>query len=452
MDGVTLPGCAIHHHLAHAANTYYLSGFDRSAIFTLDGFGPAPGYHGGMFYAGIEEGIYPLWPHHLATGYIYEFVANSLGLGVGGGPGKLMGLAAYGRASFLRPEFIGNYYDFQKIFRDAPKNWLYHCVNSAESMGYDVGIYADADFATAPINADIAASTQRMMELTKMEAVRALKMQLVNTGMDTENLCLSGGTALNCPSNSSIFASELFEKVYIDPCCDDGGISIGAALAVYFSILGHRDRSTELGQSPYLGRPYSKSDVEQALRNVSNRVVVVEAQRPSEEAAHDIANNRIVGWFEGRSECGPRALGHRSILIDPRRVDNWKRLNTIKGREAWRPFAPSVLAEHAKEWFSGVPASSPLMLFNGHVISRKVPAITHVDGTARVQTVDSECGEFHEVISAFHKISGVPMLLNTSMNGPGEPIAESPEDALGVFLNCGLDVLYAGGYRISHRS
>ncbi|MGH3159791.1 MAG: carbamoyltransferase C-terminal domain-containing protein, partial [Streptosporangiaceae bacterium] len=156
-------------------------------------------------------------------------------------------------------------------------------------------------------------------------------------------------------------------------------------------------------------------------------------------------------WYEGRSEIGPRALGHRSLLADPRHAENWTRVNIAKGREMWRPLAPAVLARHADEWFAGAPPVSPYMLFNAKVKSVDIPAVTHVDGTARIQTVDESCGEFYRVLQEFHELTGVPIVLNTSFNGRGEPLIESPVDAVNCFVTCGIDVLYMEGYRITRR-
>jgi carbamoyltransferase len=446
LDGHSIPGYAIHHHLAHAANSYYSSDFVEAAIMTHDGFGLLPGYHSGMYYLGRAEGIYPLGPHHLMAGYVYEHVSRTLGLGVVGGSGKLMGLAGYGVPRFFSRDFVGNFYDFSAKFREVSRNWVLHCRRSAQALDYDLGGYADPTQATSAVNADIAASTQQVFEATMYEAVEGLKRQLTNAHLPISNLCLSGGTALNCPSNSAIAASDLFEQVFIDPACDDSGIAVGAALAAYHSILGYP--RTLNRTTPYLGHSYSDEEVDQALALVGSVVEVDDCLNPAVRAAADVAEGQIVAWFEGRSESGPRALGHRSILADARKLDNVGRVNAIKGREDWRPFGPAVLVEHAPDWFENVPNPSPFMLFNARVRSDLVPAVTHVDNTARLQTVDESCGMFFDVLQAFYVSTGVPVLLNTSFNGPGEPIVETPVDALRAFLTQGIDVLYLTGRRI----
>ena len=446
IDGRRFPGYAVHHHFAHAASSFFTSGHDEAAILTHDGFGLLPGYHGGMFYYGKDEALFPLWPHHLTIGYLYEFVASSIGLGVVGGSGKLMGLAPYGCPTYFDHRFVGNVFDFDGKFRDVSRNWIIHCRSLARARGYDSRGYADPSRATEPINADIAASTQRLFEVTRLEAVESLRHQLENAGVESLNLCLSGGTALNCPSNSEIARSRLFDNVYVEPACDDGGIAIGAALAAYHNILGYpRVRQPTL---PYLGKPYTHVQVADALSQVNREVEFEACEDPATRAALDLTSNRIVGWFEGGSEVGPRALGHRSILADPRQPENWLRVNRVKRREPWRPFAPSVLVAFANHWFEDLSLPAPYMLFNARVTGDLLPAVTHVDGTSRIQTVDDSCGFYFNLIEAFRLLTGVPVVLNTSLNGPGEAIAETPDDALAVFLSSGMDVLYLDGIRV----
>jgi carbamoyltransferase len=171
----------------------------------------------------------------------------------------------------------------------------------------------------------------------------------------------------------------------------------------------------------------------------------------AQDAAQDLADGRIIGWFEGRSEIGPRALGHRSILADARERAKWEQVNLVKGREFWRPFAPAVLASEAANWFTGLPLPSPYMLFTGTATSSKVPAITHADGTARIQTVDATSGDFFRLLESFFAITGVPIVMNTSFNGPGEPIVELPADALRFLISSKLDALYIGGMRVTRK-
>jgi carbamoyltransferase len=452
LDGRELPGYAIHHHLAHAASSYYQSGFESAAVLTHDGFGAASAAtadcNSGMFYLGAGAALYPLWPHRLTAGFLYEHVAYRLGLGVLGGAGKLMGLAAYGTPRFFDRRFVGNSHDFDGRWADMPEAWVAHCLAAAEHIGYDTGPFGDPGQATAPVNADTAASTQLLFEVTRQAAVDGLDRQLRNAGRPQTALCLSGGTALNCPSNTAVAGSGRFAQVFVEPACDDGGIAVGAALAAYHSIL---DRPRPVPAEPgtaYLGPRYDDADVARALVRAGPAVTVSHCADVAARAAEDLAAGLVVGWFEGRSEAGPRALGHRSVLADPRDPAMWARVNQLKGREWWRPLAPAVLAEHASTWFADCPLPSPYMLFNARVRGAGLPAVTHLDGTARVQTVEPESGEFHRLLTEFHRRSGIPVVLNTSFNGPGEPIVETPADAVDCFLQLGLDALYLPARRV----
>lgn len=453
LGGQRLPGYFVAHHAAHAASSFYASGFDRAAILTHDGFANGLGYLSGMFFWGEGHRIRPITPHHLALGGFYEEVGKRLGLGDGGASGKLMGLAGYGQPRFFDRRFVGNQYDWIAGRVDVDV-WMEHCLGWAREMSYDVEPLGDPARVRAPINADIAASTQKVFEETYLLAVETFSKVLRHSGLDSPNLCFSGGCALNCPSNSRVMRESRFSQLFIEPGCDDSGLAMGAAGWLYHNVLDHPlpagDRPSH--PSPYLGMEIAHDAILFALNAAGEAIRWTVCLDAAQAAADDLVADRVVGWFEGRSEIGPRALGHRSILADPRVGANWGRVNGIKGREAWRPFAPAVLASEAAEWFLGIPASSPYMLFTGLVRSHDLPAITHADGTARVQTVESACGEFYRVIESFFSKTGVPMVLNTSFNGPGEPIVESPEDALRFLMQSPLDVLYLGGMRVVRRS
>jgi carbamoyltransferase len=452
LDDHELPGYAIHHHLAHAASSYYQSGFGSAGVLTHDGFGTASiataDCNSGMFYLGEGAALYPLWPHRLTAGFLYEHVAYRLGLGVVGGAGKLMGLAAYGQPRFFDPGFVGNSQDFDGRWADMPEAWVAHCREAAGRQGYDTAPFGDPGQATAAVNADTAASTQLLFEAIRQAAVNGLDRQLRNAGRPQTALCLSGGTALNCPSNTAIANSGRFSRVFVEPACDDSGIAVGAALAAYHSVLDHPRPTPARPATAYLGRRYSDHAVTRALALVDPGVAVSHPADAAAQAAADVAAGLIIGWCEGRAEAGPRALGHRSIVADPRDRGMWARVNQIKGREWWRPLAPAVLGEHAAEWFTGGPLPSPHMLFNFQVRRAGLPAVTHLDRTARIQTVGPETGGFHRLLSEFHRRTGVPVVLNTSFNGPGEPIVETPTDAVDCFVRLGLDVLYLNGRRV----
>ena len=362
-----------------------------------------------------------------------------MNLGDVGGAGKLMGLAPYGRPVFYTDDFRGNCYDGDQ------DQWLDHCVGRAGELGYDLAALGDPENVLEPVCRDIAASTQKLFEESMLAAAAALHAALQSSGATTKNLCFSGGTALNCPANSLIAREGPFETMFIEPYCDDGGLAIGAAQAVYHSILDH-----PLVAGPkdgaYIGG--GVGDVGAILEKFAGKIDAVAIEDPAERAAEELADDRIIAWIEGRSEAGPRALCHRSVLANPTSKENWARVNTIKMREHWRPLAPVVLADQAAEWFDGAPLPSPFMLFTGQVASDKLPAITHVDGSARIQTVDGTMGDFYHLLKSFYALTGVPVLLNTSLNGPGVPIAETLEDALPLLLETDLDALYCAGYRI----
>lgn len=452
LDGREVPGSFVAHHMAHAAGAYYASPFSSAAILTHDGFCSGQGDLSGLCCYGQGHRILPLAPHHLAMGALYEWVGVVLKLGPVGSAGKLMGLASYGRPRFFDRSFVGNWHDWQQR-QLGIQGWMDHCLQTARRMGYDLAPLGDRARMTAPINADIAASTQKLFEETYLLAVESLSKMLVAAGASTSNLCLSGGCALNCPTNTRVAQEGPFAHVFVPPGCDDSGLAVGAALFLHHTILDQPRRDGAVAElaSPYLGLPVSTGAVEEALRALEGRVGFERCEDVAAKAAQDLAADRVIGWFEGRSEIGPRALGHRSILADCRQGANWARVNRIKGREAWRPFAPAVLASEAEKWFRGAPLPSPYMLFTAQVSSERLPAITHADGSARVQTVDASCGEFFRLLEAFFQKTGLPVVLNTSFNGPGEPIVESPADALRFFASSELDVLYLDGVRVTRK-
>jgi carbamoyltransferase len=456
VNGRAIPAYFIQHHMAHAASIYYLAGLGRAAILCHDGFGGGQSYHGGMLYYGDGHRIFPLAPHHLVVGSIYESTGIALNLGLVGPAGKLMGLAPYGQPAFFSEAFVGNVYDLTAHgHRQPEEDWIKHCLRRAEASGYDLRAFRDRAQMTAPINADIAASTQKLFDATLMATVAAFDEMLRRMKLGRLPLCYAGGTALNCPANSLIARENRFSSVHVPPWCDDSGLSVGAALALYHNVF---DRPLAAAASPgapvdaYLGARIDGRDVDDALRRHGDHVDCQLAPDWATAAARDLAADKVVGWFEGRSEIGPRALGHRSILADARKAENWARVNRIKAREPWRPFAPAVLADQAAAWFEGAPLPSPHMLFTAQVRSPDLPAVTHIDGSSRLQTVDASAGAFHALLTEFAALTGVPVVLNTSFNGPGEPIVESPDDALQFFLHSELDALYMEGYRVHKRA
>jgi carbamoyltransferase len=262
---------------------------------------------------------------------------------------------------------------------------------------------------------------------------------------DHENLCLAGGVALNCVANSKLYRFGGFDNVWVQPAAGDAGTALGAALAV----AGEAGEPIVPMPSAQLGRGFSDEEIEATLREAA-----LPYERPTDYPAavgDALADDQLVGWFQGRAEFGPRALGGRSLLADPRRIDNLERLNTVKGREQFRPVAPMVLAERADEIFSGGPVPSPYMLFVHDVAQEwrsRIPAVTHVDGTARIQTVDGGNPLLHATISRFAQRTGVPVIVNTSFNTSGRPMVDSPRDALECFGSAPIDVLAIGPFLV----
>lgn len=448
IEGNHFPGCYVHHHMAHAAASFYMSGFDDALVLTHDGFGNGHGYHSGLVYYGLGSEIHPIGPHHLAMGGLYDYVGVHLGLGFTGPAGKLMGLAAYGKPHFYDEMFVGNDRSYRDRLIQISSHWIEHCESKARQLNYDFTNYRNPLFATDPINADIAASTQKLFEACRFRTVKAFENLLANKQIRTANLCLSGGTALNCPSNTQIYQDASFRNVYVEPCCDDSGISIGAALFMHHNIMGNSRLNESLG-SAYLGIDHLDAvDVADLLKKTQG-ISYEYCTAPAASAGQDLAEDMVIGWYQGRSEVGPRALGNRSILAHPGHEKNWLRVNNLKKRESWRPFAPSVLESEAANWFTGAPIPSPYMLFNAQVNSDEIPAVTHVDSTARIQTVNESNGVYFDLINSFFEITGIPVILNTSFNGPGEPIVEKPEEALNFLLSTELDKLYLGNYVIT---
>lgn len=440
--GNKIPSYIFSHHFAHAAYAFYESPYEEAAILTHDGGGAGGQYGCGLFAYGKGNRLYPLTPHHLAVGELYDYSAMRVGFDVSGGAGKLMGLAAYGKPKFFSSDFVGNWYD---INQKSANDWIAHCEKKARESNYDTKTLGDVNQILEKINVDFAASSQKIVEESMLQGVFSLKEAVFNSVGHVPNLCLSGGLALNCPSNTRISNEGPFNSVSVLPSVIDSGLSIGSALAIYYN-LANNQRVARVSRPllGYLGLHSSNQGklIESALNSYKESVNFQTVENGAQDAALSLNNNLVIAWFYGRSENGPRALGHRSILANPKIFGNWERVNGIKKREAWRPFAPAVLAEEAKNYFDNLDLPSYFMLFNAQVRSRDIPAVTHVDGSARVQSVTRDCGPFYDLIKEFGNLSGVPVLLNTSFNGPGQPVIESPSEAIEFLLDTDLDFLY----------
>ena len=314
--------------------------------------------------------------------------------------------------------------------------------------------YKKGGFPFDTYKCDFAASIQYLFEQQSLFAIQNLQKINERAGSVSQSLCLSGGGALNCPANSLIWREAQYRNVFVPPTSDDGGLALGAAWYLLHTVM-RRPRRVQLSDcssAAYLGHQVLEQEVKEAIALERQHLVVTVPIDPPEQAGEDIAADKVIAWFNGRSEVGPRALGNRSILANPSQSHNWKRVNKIKNREEWRPFAPAILEEEAPSWFSGAPLPSPFMLFTATVKRpAEIPAVTHVDGSARVQTVSKKGSPFRRVLESMQRHSGIPVVLNTSLNGPGEPIVNRPIEAINLFLSSDLDVLYLLGHRINKK-
>ena len=418
--------CFVPPHVAHAASAYLAAPFGDCAVLVLDGRGERASHLAGMARDGVLE-VFASQPLPHSLGLFYEAATEHLGFRRASDEYKVMALAAHGR-----PRFLGA---LRRAVRCAGDGF------QVDPIDWDA--LAPARRAGAPIervHADLAASVQQRLEEMVLALARALHRR---TGR--ERLAMAGGVALNCVANARLAHEGPFASIFVQPAAGDAGTALGAALYVARQL---GDRIVPM-QTAALGRGFSNAAIEEFLR--ANRIAYERPGDVADAAAALLAEDRVVAWFQGRSEFGPRALGHRSLLGDPRRAANLDRLNAIKGRESFRPVAPIVLAERAAEIFAG-PLPSPHMLFTHQVLEAwraRIPAVVHVDGSARAQTVDPA----HEpllaaLLRAFDKRTGVPVLINTSFNTGGRPMVDDLRDALEAFASAPIDALALGPFLV----
>jgi carbamoyltransferase len=415
------------HHVAHAASAALAAPFeDGCAALVLDGRGEQHSH----LAAWVSNGaVTPLYSQSLpeSLGLLYEDATDHLGFLRSSDEYKVMALASYGT-----PRHVDHLREFVHATGDG----------GFVSSGVDWNVLAKrrrpGEQWTAD-HADLAASLQRVVEETLLDLARWLHDQ---TG--SRNLALAGGVALNCVANTRIFAETPFEQVWVQPAAGDAGTALGGALAV----AGAAGEQLQAMTSAALGRGFADAEIEAALRTAR-----VPYERPADLAAtvaEALAGDGIVAWFQGRSEYGPRALGHRSLLAHPGRAENLARLNDVKGREQFRPVAPMVLVERAGEIFSRGPIPSPYMLFVHDVDPAwrdRIPAVVHVDGTARIQTVDRAAEPvLARVLDGFAARTGLPVVVNTSLNTAGRPMVDDIKDALECFGSTPVDLLAIGPF------
>ena len=457
------------HHQSHAASAFFPSPFDEAAVLTMDGVGEwattSAAIGRGSTLAMTKE-IH--FPHSL--GLLFSAFTYYTGFKVNSGEYKVMGLAPYGRPRF-RDRILDHLIDLKDdgSFRLDLQYFEYCTGLRMTSARFDDLFEGPPRRPEDPIrerDVDLAASIQAVTEEVVLRLVRGLATE---TGLP--NLCLAGGVALNCVANGKVLRDGAFENIWVQPAAGDAGGALGAALAAWYRN-GEAPRAAADGldamQGSYLGPEYAQDEIEQRLRDTGAVFEVLDDDDLLRETAAALEAGNAVGWFQGRMEFGPRALGGRSILGDARSPEMQRSLNLkVKYRESFRPFAPAVLAEHAGEWFD-VDRPSPYMLIVADVAARHrhapspgaskkfgieqlnetrsdIPAVTHVDYSARVQTVHRETNpRFHALLTAFHERTGCPVLVNTSFNVRGEPIVCTPEDAFRCFMGTEMETLAIG--------
>ena len=465
------------HHLSHAASAFFPSPFKDALVLTADGVGEwatTTVAIGNGNKLEIKKEIH--FPHSL--GLIYSAFTYYTGFKVNSGEYKLMGLAPYGNPIYedlIKNHLIdikddGSFYLNQSYFNYATG------LQMTNRKFNDLFGQKERDPKYDKItkfHMDIAASIQKVTEEVMIKLTKSLKNEF-----KIENLCLAGGVALNCVANGKILKEKIFDKIWVQPAAGDAGCSLGAALAMWH-IEMNKPRKININddmQGSYLGPEYSQEKIEEQLDLVGAKYKILSDDDLINQTATDLSQDKIVGWFQGRMEFGPRALGARSILADPRSENMQKNLNLkIKFRESFRPFAPSVLKEDLSEWFE-IDVESPYMLMVSNINKNKrlkmtadhnnligidrlnlkrseIPAVTHVDFSARIQTVKKETNlKYYRLINKFKEITKCPVLVNTSFNVRGEPIVNTPLDAYNCFIGTNLDKLVIGNCYLDKKS
>lgn len=442
----------VEHHAAHAAGAFFQSPFQEAAILTIDGRGEL---HSCGLWVGRDNKIMPLKkiliPHSL--GFVYSLFTSFLGFVPGRNEGKVMALAAFGKPRY--------YNEFKKMiklcsnggflldtsyfdYKNGKLGFDKRCSFFSKKMNAVFGLPRKEDEIITVREYDIAASLQR-----RLEDVALHLAEYIYKKTKIDNLCLSGGIMLNAVMNGEILKNSQFKNIFIQPNPSDAGCAIGGALYWYYNKSTNNRKRKMLLQSDFWGPEYEAREYSGVLSACN--LDYVYCQDIEKKTAQLLMLNKIVGWFQGRMEFGPRALGNRSILAHPGKAELKKRVWRIKGREEFLPFAATILREYLPEYFEGV-FGSPYMQFVYKIREKykdRLSAIVHIDNSVRVQSIIKEDNEkFWKLISEFFSLSGVPILLNTSFNRRDEPIVCSPQDAINCFLNSDIDVLVLGNFLI----
>jgi len=457
------------HHQSHAASAFFASPFEEAAVLTLDGVGEWMTTSSGIGKGNKLDITREInFPHSI--GLLYSAFTYYTGFKVNSGEYKVMGLAPYGE-----PKYLDKIFDhLVDLKADGSYRLDLRYFNYCTGLTMTTERFHDL-FGGAPrkpeewINQrhmDLAASIQKATEEIVLRLSRSMAKE---TG--SANLCLAGGVALNCVANGKILRDSSFKSIWIQPAAGDAGGALGAALAAHYQFNGaprQTNGATDNMQGSYLGPMFEQSDIEIRLKNAGGRFSILSDQDLISSTVAALVDEKAVGWFQGRMEFGPRALGARSILGDPRSATMQKSLNLrVKFRESFRPFAPAILREDVADWFE-LDEDSPYMLLVADIVERRrramtieeqglfgidklnvrrsdIPAVTHVDYSARVQTVHNDTNpRFHALLAAFKQRTGCPVLVNTSFNIRGEPIVCTPEDAFRCFMGSAIEVLVIG--------
>ena len=450
---------SVNHHLAHAASAYLTSGWEECLTVVIDGMGEV---HSASVYRGREGRLDRIHQISAANsiGILYSLITFHLGFDFNSDEYKIMGLAPYGdperfRLFFEQNVLLGEDGSIQipmlklNRTRDERENHL----RSREYLSRHLIPARDPEADITDDDRDVAAALQACLDRTMLHLCGYFGQK---TGL--RRLALAGGVALNCTANGKLLASGLFDEIYVQPAAGDDGSALGAAL--YRAALAGETANERL-PTPFYGPAHSQDEIEEALAAFDERIEIVrcvDLSETCEHAARLIADGRVVAWYRGRMEFGPRALGHRSILADPGHPGMRDRINAmVKMREAFRPFAPAVTLEQADRWFEVAPMTElPYMIMTVDVREphrAQLPAITHVNGSARLQTVsETDNADFHTLLTAVGKTTGREMVLNTSFNVKGQPIVNTPREALETFLGTGIEFLFLENTLVRRRA
>ncbi len=442
----------VDHHVAHACSAFYPSGFNKALVLVLDGQGE---YIATSVFIGDKslKVLKKVYETPISLGYFYAAVTEHIGFH-SGQEGKTMGLAPFGKPVYL---------DVLKKYLYADEDGKIHCCFTIKKKSKDEeketietwskllsriidkrcdGI-AEINEGVEPY-ANLASSCQKLLEdiLTKIVVFNCRKYNV-------ENVAIAGGVGLNCAASGILSELSEVNEIFTQPAANDGGISLGSAI----KIAVDNGEMVEFKMNPYQGNSYTDEDIFEFIKKCGYKYT--KSEHPARDIAELIANEKIVANFQGRLEFGPRALGNRSLIADPRKKDMWIKLNALKGRELWRPLAPAILFEKQGEFFAS-EKFSPYMTINSSILKEKqkyLEAVTHKDGTARIQSVTKEYNPmFYSIIKEFYNITGIPVVINTSFNIKGEPIVATPEKALQSAIEMKLDYLAIGNYIINLKS